>query len=88
MRTRNVCGLRSCTLCSLAEIIQAPDRLLAGRLARESSNSWMMEGNGGEGALEDRAKAVQASSGEEEEEEEEGRGLRRQKTAALMCFGL
>lgn len=79
-------GCCSCTLCSLVEIIQAPDRLLAGRLARESSNSWMMEGNGGEGALEDKAKAVQASSGEEEEGE--GRGLRRQKTAALMAFGL
>lgn len=27
-----------------AEHVQSPDRLLAGRLARESSNSWMTEG--------------------------------------------
>lgn len=30
------------------EPIQSPDRLLAGRLARESSNSWKMEGKKGE----------------------------------------
>lgn len=31
-----------------AEHVQSPDRLLAGRLARESSNSWMTEGKGEE----------------------------------------
>lgn len=45
---RNICSVAVHSLPRPAEPVQTPDRLLAGRLARESSNSWMMEGKGGE----------------------------------------
>lgn len=46
-----VCGRHSCTLCGPPRpsgLIQSPDRLLAGRRAREPANSWRMEKDGAE----------------------------------------
>ena len=44
------------------EPFQSPDSILAGRRARELSNSWRMEGRRRRGALKERAKAIEASS--------------------------
>ncbi|KAG7215796.1 hypothetical protein INR49_021919 [Caranx melampygus] len=83
-----------CTLCPrLERLSKSPDRILAGRLAREFS-SWKMERKGGEGAMEERAKAVEASSqalasGDPRGEEAGGgggRGGAQLKAAALMSF--
>lgn len=45
------CGRHSCTLCGPQRPsgpIQSPDRLLAGRRAREPANSWRTEEDGAE----------------------------------------